>query len=333
MKTVRIILLIIANILLLVLILLWMPVVSRFPAHANPAQDYTGAIERFKQLQAKDSDDVLPECHSMLLTHGEGVTQTIVFFHGISNCPAQFAELGQRFYDLGYNVLIPRLPHNGLRDRMTTDLANLTAEELVASADSAVDIATGLGDHVTLVGFSTGGAQVTWAAAERPEVAQTVLMSAFLSPKAYPPWLIRPLERVLLLLPNQFWWWDDKLKEKMPGSPHTYPRYPSHAMAQIMRLSLSVQRLARHSPPKTGSILVITNAGPRETVDNSVTAQLLADWQRQGMANIHTYQFDSSLNLDHDYIDPGAANQPVDVTKVIYPIVIEQIRNAGEQDP
>jgi hypothetical protein len=158
-------------------------------------------------------------------------------------------------------------------------------------------------------------------------------MSAFLSPKAYPAWFIRPLERLLLLAPNQFWWWDDALKENTPGPRHTYPRYPSHAMAQIMRLSLSVQRQAQHNPPQTGGILAITNGGPRETVDNSVTANLLADWQRQGMGNISTYQFDSSLNLDHDYIDPGAPNQPVDVTKVIYPIVIEQIQGADEVDP
>jgi hypothetical protein len=134
-------------------------------------------------------------------------------------------------------------------------------------------------------------------------------------------------------MPNQFWWWDDKLKDELPGPSQTYPRYPSHAMAQIMRLSLSVQRMAQHSPPKTGGILAITNAGPRETVDNTVTARLLAGWRRQGMKNITTYQFDSRLDLDHDYIDPDAPNQPVDVTKVIYPIIIEQIRNADEQDP
>jgi len=333
LKTFRIVLLIVANIILFVLILLWIPVTSRFPSHANPAQDYAGAIARFEKLQAKDGDDVLPECHSTLLTHGEEVTQTIVFFHGISNCPAQFALLGQRFYDLGYNVLVPRLPYNGERDRMTTDLANLTAEDFVSSTDEAVDIAKGLGDRVTIVGFSTGGAQAAWAAAERADVDQTVLMSAFLSPKAYPPWLVRPLERVLLLLPNQFWWWDGTLKDKLPGPPYTYPRYASHAMAQIMRLSLSVQHLAQHGRPKTGSILAITNGGAREMVDNSVTAQLLANWQGQGMEDISIYQFNGSLNLDHDYIDPGATTQPVDVTQVIYPIVIEQIRNAGEQDP
>ena len=77
MKTLRIVLLIAANLILFAVILLWIPVTSRFPSHAQPANDYAGAIKRFNQLQARDGDDLLPECHSMLLSHGEEVTRTI----------------------------------------------------------------------------------------------------------------------------------------------------------------------------------------------------------------------------------------------------------------
>ena len=121
--------------------------------------DYSTAVTRIEAMQAQDTPDVNPVCRSKFMTHGRKVEQAIVFLHGFTNCPEQFDDLGLIFYKLGYNVLIPRMPHHGLQDRMTSDQARLTAEELVVFANEAVDIAHGLGDHVTLVGFSAGGIQ------------------------------------------------------------------------------------------------------------------------------------------------------------------------------
>jgi hypothetical protein len=164
-----------------------------------------------------------------------------------------------------------------------------------------------------------------WVAQQRPEVDHTVLLSPFLSPKIYPAWTIRPLARALLLLPNDFWWWDSDLEAEAPGPRYGYPRYPSHAMAQVMRLSVAVRRQAQQRPAQSRAILVITNAGPRETVDNAVAIQLVAAWQRQGEAQVTTFELASSLDLEHDYIDPNAANQPVNVAQVVHPLVVEQI--------
>ena len=47
------------------------------------------------------------------------------------------------------------------------------------------------------------------------------------------------------------------------------------------------------------------------------------------MSTISSYTFDGSLDLDHDYIDPQAPHQPVDVQEEIYPILIEQIDGTG----
>ena len=326
MKIVRNIALLVALVILLLLVFLWIPVTTQFPAQPQPTQSFDDAMARFEQMQARDSDALFPECRSQLYSHGETVTRTIVFFHGIANCPAQFATLGQQFYAQGYNVLIPRLPHHGWEDRMTTDIANLTAEELVAAADESIDIAASLGNEVTVAGFSTGGALAGWAANARADVQQVVLLSAFFSPGAYPSWVVRPISRVLLLLPNQFWWWDDNFKEQLPGPRYAYARYPSHAMAQIMRLGFSVRHQASSTPPRAASILVITNAGPRESVDNTVTTQLIADWREQGMENLTTFEFPSSLDLDHDYVSVEAPNQPVNIVETIYPILIEQIQ-------
>ena len=307
------------------LLLLWIPADPSFASHPQPTLTYAEAMTRSEQLLAQDSDAHFPECHSVLLTHGEPMPHVIVFFHGLVSCPAQFAALGQQFYDRGYNVLIPRLPHHGWADPMTEDTANLTAEELIAAADQAVDIAAGLGEKVTVAGFSTGGVLAGWVAAERDDIDQTVLLSPFFSPNAYPAWLVRPLARALLIMPNQFWWWNITLQERLPGPRHGYPRYPSHAIAQILRLSFAIRDQAEQEPPRSPNILIITNAGERETVDTTVTQTLVGQWQQQEGTEIRTFEFDAALDLDHNYIDPDAPNQPVNLVEIVYPVLIEQI--------
>lgn len=325
MKAIRTIALFATMLVLLLLIYLWVPVTPRFSAHPQPTQTYDEAMTHFAELQARDTDDLLPECRSTLLTHGEQMSRTIVLLHGITNCPAQFAVISQQFYDLGYNVLIPRLPHHGLADPLNTEIAQLTAEELVVAADEAVDIATGLGEEVTVAGFSTGGTMAAWVAQQRTEVDETVLLSPFLSPAAYPAWLIRPMARVMLPMPNQFWWWDDTLKDQAPGPRYGSRRYPTHGMAQVMRLSFAVRREAEQRAPQSEVIVVVTNAGPRETVDNAVTAELVEEWQRWGQTEVVTFELASTLDLKHNYIDPNTPDQPVDVAQVVHPLVIEQI--------
>ncbi len=331
MPRVRFALAVAATVCLLLLILLFWPTAPKLPAVSAPAQSYADALARFDTLQRLESDTILPECRTQLLTHGSTVTHTIVFFHGISSCPAQFTPLGRQFYDLGFNVLIPRLPHHGLADRMTTALQQLTAEELVTTAQTAVDIATGLGEEVTVAGFSTGGTLAAWVAMARPDVDQTVLLSPFLRPRGYAGPVVRPLTRALLWLPNRFWWWDETLQESIPGPPYAYPRYASHAIAQTMRLALAVRAQAARTPPQSDRLLVFMNAGPRESVDNRATAELVADWQRHG-GNVVTYEFTAAMNIDHDYISVEAPHQPVDVVEEIYPLIIAQVQRLDAQE-
>ena len=52
--------------------------------------------------------------------------------------------------------MIPRIPHHGLKDRMTEDYAKLTALELTQLSDESMDIAQGLGEHILVAGLSMG---------------------------------------------------------------------------------------------------------------------------------------------------------------------------------
>src|SRR5215213_8270760 len=127
---------------------------STLSSHPRPVQNYAEALQRVEILRGQEPQEMNPVCRLQLMTHDKKVDRAIILVHGYTNCPQQFHEVGKRFYDLGYNVLIAPLPHHGLANRMTEAHAQLKAEELAAYADATVDIAQGLGEHVMMMGIS-----------------------------------------------------------------------------------------------------------------------------------------------------------------------------------
>ena len=99
-------------------------------SHAAPAATYAEAIARFEKLRAREEPETNPLARSILLTHGHRAEKVVVLFHGYSSSPQQFRLLGERFFETGYNVLIPLLPHHGMADRKLENLSRLRAEEL-----------------------------------------------------------------------------------------------------------------------------------------------------------------------------------------------------------
>src|SRR5208337_3108429 len=141
---------------------------SNLKSHPHPAGSYEEAIQRIDAIKKQENSDLNQVCQFQLMSHGQKTERAIVLVHGYTSCPAQFYELGKRFFNLGYNVIIPPLPHHGFVNRMSEDHANFTAEEMVAYADENVDIARGLGNRVLMMGLSCGGVITAWAAQERP---------------------------------------------------------------------------------------------------------------------------------------------------------------------
>src|SRR5262249_53762108 len=136
-------------------------------ARPKPPPDYHAPPAPLPAFPSRQGGDHPALWRSRLLTHGQKVDRAIVLVHGITNCPQQFAALGDQLFGAGWNVLIPRLPRHGLCDRMTSALAQLTAAELRDYADGVLDIAAGLGDEVTIAGLSAGGVVAAWAAQHR----------------------------------------------------------------------------------------------------------------------------------------------------------------------
>ncbi len=114
---------------------------------ARPAQNYSEALHLIDIFRQQEPQEMNPLCRTQLMTHGKKTDRAIILVHGYTSDPQQFHDLGQQFYDSGYNVLIAPLPHHGLKNRMTDAHARLTAEELATYANRTVDIARGLGER------------------------------------------------------------------------------------------------------------------------------------------------------------------------------------------
>ena len=312
-------------ILLCSLVVLFRPMSIRgLISNPDPVGDYAAAVERIETLQAQEASlGLSPLCRLKFMTHGQKVEQAIAFVHGYTNCPQQFGELGQQFYDLGYNVLIAPAPHHGLADRMTTDQARLTAEELTAYADEVVDIAQGLGEHVTLAGISMGGTTTAWAAQHRGDLDLAVLISPAFGFQMFPAPVTAPAVKAFVVLPNFYMWADSELKEAS-GTDFTYPRRSTRALAQTLRLGMAVQAQSAEAAPVARSMLVVTNAND-PSVDNGLTAEMVSRWREWGV-DVETYEFPANLDLKHDLISPWQETQPV-----VYPVLVDLVRGAAER--
>ena len=126
-------------------------------------------------------------------------------------------------------------------------------------------------------------------------------------------------------MPNIYIWSDPERKADAPPD-HNYPRDSTRALAQILRLSLATQALARQNAPATSSILVITNLNDPD-LDNTVTDKVVDLWRAHGATNVRTYQFPVDLQLDHDLTDLQQPNQNAAavISAVVYPKLLELI--------
>jgi pimeloyl-ACP methyl ester carboxylesterase len=196
----------------------------------------------------------------------------------------------------------------------------LTAEQLVAYTDEVIDIAQGLGEHVSLAGLSAGGVMASWAAQQRSDLDLAVVIAPSFSYTFLPDFFITPVANLFRRLPNFYQWWDPV--KKLDIDPYYgYPRFSSRALAEILRLALVVHADACREAPLAGAILVITNDADLSVV-NRRTDQVVDCWRQQGFHAIRTYQFDASLGLEHDLIDPSQSHQRTDI---VYPQLAELI--------
>ncbi len=272
----------------------------------NQAISYEEAVIQIEAIQARDDQSINPLCKTQFLSHGAKTDKAILFLHGLANCPEQFRPLGELFYRMGYNVLIPRAPHHGQADPLTEDLVNLTAEELAAFGDESADALQGLGNEKIVVGFSMGGVVASWLAQNRSDIDRVVLIAPALGLRVVPHPLTNMSANLYLALPNFFAWWNPLVGKNHPVK-HGYPRFSSHALGQIMRLGATVRYQAAKYPPGVQDIVLITNEGDL-AVNNALAKKLGDQWQKQG-ASVNSYTFPLRRFLSHDFIDLDAIKE------------------------
>ena len=299
--------------------LLVAPPGASFPSHPQPAADYAEAMSRAEALVAEDPANLHPLCRVRLMTHGRRTGRVVILLHGITNCPQQFEALGRLLHQRGANVLIARIPHHGLANRLTGDLAQLTARELAGFGDRVADIGRGMGDSVTVAGLSLGAVLAAWIAQERPDVDRAVVIApVFGVPQVWAP-LTPGVTRFFLALPNQFVWWDSRLREAVPGPPYVYPRFSTRALGETMKLGAAVARGAARAAPGAASITLVTlEADPAGS--NDAARAIERAWRRRAPGRVEAYQFPRRLGIGHDMIDPL---QPYQRTAVVYPVLLD----------
>ena len=279
---------------------------------------YAQSQSRLQRFLDRDHAEIGELGRTRLLSHGERTRDVAVLFHGMSASPTQFGEVARLLYERGYNVLVPRLPRHGYSDRLTEVLAELSAAELKDMATEAAEIAHGLGERVTIVGFSLGGLLAAWVA-QFHRVEKVVCVAPFFG-VAWMPHAFAPLAAWgLMRMPNRFHWWHPIKREKqMPA--HGYPRYSTHAVAQAYQLVHDVFNDAHAHAPRAKKIVMITNA--REmTVSNRSARKLVKYWRQATSADVTTYEF-TGLPPSHDIIEP--LRHPEIVARV-YPVLLDLI--------
>lgn len=304
---------------IIIIILLYKPLnTSSLFSNPNPISSHELAIAKIQELKLLDTADINPVCHTIFMDHGRKTEKVLVIFHGYTNCPKQFEKLGQMFYDRGFNVFIPRIPHHGLSNRLTNDLSNLTAEELAQFSDQSIDIAQGLGDNVYVTGISAGGVMAAWAAQFR-DVKKAIPIAPIFA-YSYPKSTALPLANLAQVFPERYRWWDEVAKDQIKGPQYAYPRYSQKAIGEVFRLGSAAFKSAKRQRPKAQEILIVTVGGDI-AVNENVIDDLIRLWKKK-QANVTKFEFPKEENLLHDIIDPNQVEQKIDY---VYPILIDLI--------
>jgi carboxylesterase len=271
---------------------------------ARPVGSYDEAVSRVRRLQALDGEQVWKP--TIFLDQGSRVETAVVIFHGFTNNPEQFERLGRAYEDAGYNVLIPRLPYHGERNLMTKDLSKITAAELADYSNEAIDIASGLGETVEVVGLSGGGNLAARAAHDRDEVKRAAIISPLFGVDLLPAAVTKPIVAWSRVLPDVYLWWDPAKREAhVPVD--AYPRYSLKSISAFFEVGYDFMRREPTRRTRLERVVVVTNAAD-DSVDEELATSSITDELKPEADDFVTYEYPRRLGYAHDLVDPEGVN-------------------------
>lgn len=293
------------------------------PTVSMPADEttmtYAQAATAFATIEQQEAGlNLDPLCHSRLLTHGQKVARTIVYFHGFTSCPAQADTLAEQLFTMGYNVYLPRMHGHGLASPKPSDLDDFTADGLIAHTNAAIDLAQGLGDDVTVMGLSAGGTLSAWAAQFRADIDRAVLISPFFGPYVVPTWAMQAGTNVTRALPNIIFTWNplENATPEKAAIAHALPT--THALTEIMLVGWQVHAAAQTTPPAVSNIAILLNDAD-VAVNNRQTLEIAAYWKEHGVEPATT-TVPFGARLPHDMINTREKGANIDL---VYPTLLE----------
>ena len=181
-----------------------------------------------------DPNSVRDGCAPRIMLQETASKNTIVLVHGLTDSPYFMEAIGKRFYDIGFNVLIPLLSGHGLKE--PRGMKGVTFEQWIDNVDFAVKKAIGLSQLVSIGGLSTGGLLSVYKAATDPtEITGGVfLFSAAL--ELVSGEITEALLRTKVILPLLAFIEDMQDEHLVGENPYRYDRMDKDGAAQLSKL-------------------------------------------------------------------------------------------------
>lgn len=263
---------------------------------------YEGAQEGLRLFARRDEKAHVGEAgRSLVFDHGRKTGRATLLLHGLSASPRQFIAVAQALHAAGHNVFVPRLPRHGHRNRLSEALATMNAAQLEACANDALAITRGLGERVSVAGFSLGGLLAAYLG-QFSELHRAVAISPFLGVSWIPNIFRLRLARWILRRPNRFFWWDPFLRERqMPD--HGYPRFATHAIAHGLTLAHEVLEASLTRAPLADELVLVVN--PRDSaVNKRAIMRLGARWFHTKPQAVTIHRLAGMPPFVHDIVEP-----------------------------
>src|SRR5579871_6040453 len=128
----------------------------KYGAPPSAPADYAQAVAAFAQYRASKEPGIRAEGDlPFMRVHGAPTAGAVLLVHGLTDSPYYVAALGDALYDRGFNVVSVLLPGHGTRPEC---LLHVKYRQWQDEVRFGLSLARRLGDKVTMLGFSTGGA-------------------------------------------------------------------------------------------------------------------------------------------------------------------------------
>ena len=106
------------------------------------------------------------------LLHNPGSTRGVLLIHGLMAAPEEVREWAEFLFSMGYTVYAPRMAGHGTS---ADDLSNRKMYEWIDSVDRGHEILKACCEHITIAGFSTGGAVALHQVINKPNAFDALI--------------------------------------------------------------------------------------------------------------------------------------------------------------